>query len=147
MIVGFTGTRRGMSPQQYNAVCRLVDELHPIAAAHHGDCVGADRDFHLLVASRVFGCEIHAHPPDNPSLRARMPADVIHDPRPYLERDADIVDSSDVLIACPFERRERYRGSGTWSTIRFSRRAGKPLVIVYPQGDERRERWIGGTDR
>jgi hypothetical protein len=47
-----------------------------------------------------------------------------------------------VVIACPFERTEQQR-SGTWATVRMARKAGKPLVIVYPQGDERRERWFG----
>lgn len=140
MIVGFTGTRQGITRSQHDAICRIVDELHPVAEAHHGDCVGADRDFHLLVVSRV-GCETHVHPPSNPALRAWMPADVVHEPKPYLARDADIVAAGDVLIACPAQRQEQRRGSGTWATVRMARTAGLPVVIVYPTGDERRERW------
>jgi hypothetical protein len=45
MKVGFTGTRKGMTPQQRVAFAELVITLRP-TQAHHGDCVGADAEFH-----------------------------------------------------------------------------------------------------
>lgn len=60
-------------------------------------------------------------------------ADVVHEPRPPLERNRDVVDASDVLLACPGGMAEEQR-SGTWATIRYARKAGKPVVIVWPDG-------------
>jgi hypothetical protein len=51
--IGFTGTRHGMTPAQRHAVSQLIAELAAGAAftAHHGDCVGADAEFHDLCRS------------------------------------------------------------------------------------------------
>lgn len=139
MIVGFTGTRRAITEAQRDALVDLVQELEPIAEIHHGDCVGADAAFHRIAANWS-GCRFVVHPPDQPALRARMPGDLVLPPKPYLERDADIVAASDVVIACPYERAEQRR-SGTWATVRMARRAGVSLALVYPDGEVVRERW------
>ena len=52
-------------------------------------------------------------------------------PAPYLERNKEIVASSNLLIACPVGDKEELR-SGTWSTVRFARKICTELVIVYP---------------
>jgi hypothetical protein len=145
MIVGFTGTRHGMTAAQFWVVCEVLSGLLPIAEVHHGDCVGADADFHRAAACLT----VHAHPPTDERLRAFCDADVVHEARPYLARDADIVAASTVLIACPGERQEQRR-SGTWATVRMARKAGKPVVLIYSDGDVVRERWPGpseGDDR
>lgn len=49
-----------------------------------------------------------------------------------LDRNRDIVEAAEVLIACP-DGPERQR-SGTWATIRHALRVGKPVVIVWPDG-------------
>lgn len=143
-VVGFTGTRRMMTSEQRRAITRLLAGLFPFAEAHHGDCVGADATFHKIIDDQ-FGVTTVAHPPDNAVLWARMPADVVLAPKPYLDRDRDIVDASTVMIACPYQREEQQR-SGTWATIRMARKAGKPLAIVYPDGDVSRERWPEPVD-
>ncbi len=50
MKVGFTGTRKGMTEFQKTEVRRLLTEyMHGRdMEAHHGDCIGADTDFHNI---------------------------------------------------------------------------------------------------
>jgi hypothetical protein len=50
--------------------------------------------------------------------------------REYLQRNRDIVDATDVLLAAP-DGPERVR-SGTWSTVRYAYRAGRGVLLVMP---------------
>lgn len=130
--VGFTGTRTGMTPEQREQVGRWLDELQP-DEAHHGDCVGADREFHSLCFMREI--PIVAHPPEDSRHRAFSPhATRLMPPRPYLERNRDIVNVVDTMIAAPKESEEPVpaRGQGTWSAIRYARKAGKPVRVAWP---------------
>lgn len=129
--VGFTGTRSGMTGQQKDKVRYFLDIFFSAMFARHGDCVGADTQFHQLARSRGLGVTIH--PPSDPKLRAYNDGCVLP-PKPYLERNKDIVEWSDVVLATPGERDEVLR-SGTWSTIRYAKKLGKPVIIVYPDGD------------
>lgn len=99
--------------------------------AHHGDCIGADADFHRLAVLQ--GLKTHGHPPINPSKRAWCKFDEIENEKEYLDRNKDIVDATHFLIACPQTFEEELR-SGTWSTIRYARIQQKPGVIVWPDG-------------
>lgn len=133
MRIGFTGTQAGITPQQFDLLVEVLQELHEITEAHHGDCFGADWEFSNIVDA-IFGFgKIHLHPPFHTKKRAFARCDVKYDPKDYLDRNKDIVDATDVLIACPKEKKEILR-SGTWSTIRYSRKQGKPIVILYPDG-------------
>jgi hypothetical protein len=130
-VVGFTGSRKGMKPNQIKA-CRLI--LERAAEAHHGDCVGADAEFHELCL------ELHVpviiHPPDNDRHRAfcRDALEVLP-PKPYLERNMDIVDASEVLVAAPKERDRpvSLRGQGTWWTIGYANRRGCMTLHLVPR--------------
>lgn len=127
--VGFTGTREGMTkPQQH----RVAGILCWIGVTHfmHGDCVGADEQSHDL--ARMVGARIRVHPPIESGLRAHCRADVTAPARPYLDRNRDIVDNCRVLIAAPAGP-ETLR-SGTWATVRYARRIGKPVIVVMPDG-------------
>jgi hypothetical protein len=135
--VGFTGTQAGMSEEQRKAVTALLDKWKP-KEVHHGDCVGADEQFHkaaILVGCFYGGPVFHIHPPSNQSKRAFCAArnKVMHKKKPYLDRDRDVVDQSNVLIATPKEKTEQRR-SGTWYTIRYAKKRGKPIFIIYPDG-------------
>lgn len=101
--------------------------------AHHGDCLGADEEFHELVRETVPTAKIHGHPPLARRYRADCRFDVLHEEREYLERDHNIVDSCDVLIACPGEAHERIR-SGTWATVRYARKKDHRRVVISPDG-------------
>lgn len=140
--IGFTGTQKGMAGgRQIQAIIDLLRWCPQLQRVHHGDCVGADNEFDCLV--RMYAesehrehITVHVHPPTNNSKRAFCDvnrivlANVVHEPRPYLDRNKDIVVAVDFLIAAPFEQDEQLR-SGTWSTIRYARKIGKPHLVVY----------------
>lgn len=142
--VGFTGTQRGLEEPQLAALDRLLGDLayqHGSIELHHGDCVGADEVAHDLADNSCF--DITIHPPDDDSKRAFCTGGISRDPKPYLERNRDIVDESRILIACP-NGAERMR-SGTWSTIRYARtkiydELGNQLIyIITPFGEIKTE--------
>lgn len=148
--LGFTGTRSGMSPAQMVRMAEIIEGLNgpgilyglggPIAEVHHGDCVGADAEFDEICRER--GVRRVAHPglwQGEPSdYRAHCAADEIREPREYRDRNRDIVDAADVLFAAP-DGLERAR-SGTWSTVRYARNEGVPIVIVNRNGIAFRDR-------
>lgn len=145
--IGFTGSREGLTAPQHQSLVRLLDAFMAERGAttpdsvpqfHHGDCVGADAlsgD-----AAHAAGYEIHIHPPNMSGLRAycsnRYPAKV-YDVFPYLVRNKNIVDSTDILMATP-NGPETTR-SGTWSTVRYARKKSKEIWIVYPDGKVEKE--------
>lgn len=130
---GFTGTRSGLSvPQQ----AWLAKMLNGGTALHHGACVGADATAHSLADG--LGMSIVIHPPEDRSqvmdggdYRASQPLKVLP-PKAFLLRNRDIVESCDLLLACP-DGPERLR-SGTWATIRYARKRQRATVICYPDG-------------
>lgn len=125
--LGFTGTRDGMTFAQMLTVAHMVERCDEL---HHGDCVGADFDAHRLAMHHQKRVVIH--PPDNDRLRARCWANEFRDEKPYLDRNRDIVDESDVLIATPKETCEGK--GGTWYTVRYARKVGKEVNVVWPNG-------------
>lgn len=132
MELGFTGTQRGMTERQAIAVASLLDVLTPDGGhVHHGDCIGADAEFHALAVER--GLRVEIHPPLNESKRAFCKGDILWPPYHYLTRNQHIVDHSEVLIAAPWEEQEQRR-SGTWSTVRRARAKGIKVYLVFPSG-------------
>lgn len=136
--VGFTGTRRGMTAIQKEQVTKLVISLREsgYSIARHGMCVGADEDFHNIVRELEF--YVIGHPGVNsrgacPS-RGRTKPDLILEALPFIERNHIISDFSSVMIATPKALYEEFRGSGTWATIRYTKRQHRKLFIVYPTG-------------
>lgn len=134
LIVGFTGTRAGMSLDQQYAVWQL---LHARAfVAMHGCCVGADVEFDAIARSCPGLRHVHMLPCNVVRSRAFMtpgPIDVVDLPVPPLERDRTIATVAHVLIAAPREPNPNPR-SGTWATIRYARQVGTPIAIVLPDG-------------
>lgn len=131
--LGVTGTQRGLTDAQAAVAEAALDELRargPVTLLH-GDCVGVDAQLARL--ARRLGCLVAAFPPSNPSRRAYVPSDITYPPAPYLARNRSIVAASAVMWAFPGEAVERLR-SGTWATVRYARRAGRPLRIVGPDG-------------
>lgn len=129
--VGFTGTRKGMSRGQRDALLTFLKGANQSrkflgAVLHHGDCVGADAEANE-VADSLGMCTV-IHPPENPKHRAWCEADEYRYRKPYLERNRDIVDECDFLVAAPGGK-ERRR-SGTWATVRYARKQGKQVVIL-----------------
>lgn len=132
ITIGFTGTRQSLPSEQRESLRELVRRLDP-QQAHHGDCEGADYVFHHICASMQISIVIH--PPSIDTHRAYCVAtarDQLLRPLPYLERNKNIVNMCDFLIAAP-EGEEKTR-SGTWSTVRYARKMKKAIYIVYPDG-------------
>lgn len=139
MIVGFTGTQRGMTGAQKFTIGTMLSDTESITFAVHGDCIGSDCEFDYLCAIRSIN--IIAHPCDIEAKRAHC--EELHAeypyyfharaPRPPLERNQTIVDEVDVLIVAPAGFEEEVR-SGTWATVRRARRRGIPIFIVLPDG-------------
>ncbi len=136
MILGFTGTRSGMREAQRKRVERIIDELSPSLAVH-GDCLGADSQFHTLCRDRRIPIEIYPCNLHNQRAYSEY-ARHIHPPKDPIVRNHDIVDCCDVLLATPRGSREVIR-SGTWATIRYATKRGKKICMVYPDGSFRRE--------
>lgn len=128
MKVGFTGTQIGMSEAQKLQFVQDLLLLNP-TEFHHGDCVGADADAHDIVREFFPGCKIVSHPPTIRSKRAFKKADEYREPKDYLARNKDIVDETDVLFGSPKSDEEELR-SGTWSTIRYSRKQNKEPIVL-----------------
>jgi hypothetical protein len=133
IIVGFTGTREGMTTYQKNAIRQMMIDVN-VLMGHHGDCIGGDEEFDYICHD--FELPVHLHPPDDPRYRAFcMDFYRTEEPRPYLVRNRVIVNSVNLLIAAPKETFEPMaaRGQGTWSTIRYARQVGRLLRIVWPE--------------
>lgn len=129
--VGFSGTREGMTYNQLITVEDLLWDLN-IQKVHHGDCLGADADFHRL--ARIQGLYVIGHPPVKDKLRAYCEFDEIRVAKNYLERDRDIVDESAWIIVTPrgFEEEKK---SGTWYTARYAYSQSKSVAVVWPDGN------------
>lgn len=130
MIVGFTGTQRGMNSEQWLTLWRMLCDRAP-GDFHEGDCIGADAQ--AAFAAREAGFRIVSHPPTLDVKRAFFPADEVRPALPYMERNCNIVDAAQEVIATPGEFQMQVR-SGTWSTVRYARRSGKPVYVVLPDG-------------
>jgi len=136
MKIGFTGTQENIAVAQYDLLVAVISEMTEMTEAHHGDCIGADLTFHLIVEDTMPDVKIHRHIPENQTKRAKYSTCgtyVDYEPKPYLERNHDIVDMTDILIACPKDEKEVLR-SGTWATIRYARKLKRPIVIIWKDG-------------
>ena len=129
--LGFTGTRKGMTDEQRTVFTAQLVICNP-HEFHDGDCTGADEEAHAIVREYV-GCRMIGHPPDNDKARAHCMYDMNFLPKPYLDRNRDIVDDVDRMIATPDTMEEKERG-GTWYTIRYARKQSRKLTIIYPDG-------------
>lgn len=120
MRVGFTGTRRGMSPHQKRQLREALNwfglygwhHKEPMEL-HEGEASGADREAKDVVQECRYGWDVVPHLPNG-------------DP---LARNRRIVAAVDVLIAAPETDEETLR-SGTWATVRYARQKGIPVVFL-----------------
>ena len=133
--IGFTGTQRGMTDAQGERVLELLH--HRDFYAHHGCCVGANEHFDLIARRCPHLRGLVFHPCNLPNKQFKFAREILRDAvRPIkdpLARNRDIVAECAAIIATPKEAQMQMR-SGTWSTIRYARAAGKPLAIVLPNG-------------
>jgi len=128
--VGFTGSRLGLTPQQKTQIALEVRKINPHLVIH-GDCIGADYDFDCIAKDLEIRRKIK--PCNLKDQRAFCEAEFIEEPKAPLERNRDIVDECDILLAAPGSKNEIHR-SGTWSTIRYATKTKKNLIVFYTDG-------------
>jgi hypothetical protein len=138
MNIGFTGTQKDINPKQFDRLMGLLTILRP-HEVHHGDCVGADTRLHEIVEflnheNPNYQIEIHVHPPIEESKRSNRIGHMNYVQKEYLVRNHDIVDASDIVIACPKENKEKQR-SGTWATYRYATKLGRETYLLLPNGE------------
>jgi hypothetical protein len=130
--VGFTGTRFGVTNLQLARMRDLLSALGPFVVVHHGDCIGADAQLHAIARAR--GWRVVVHPgPDGDNDRAGCDHDELRAPLTHMKRNKAIVVESHRVMAVPKHMTAQPYG-GTWKTIEMTRKAKKPLVIVFPDG-------------
>lgn len=143
VVVGFTGTRFGMTEAQRVELINALRQLQP-DEFHHGDCIGADVEAAYIVwgeplnpdprkSTRV-DTKIICHPPVDESSRGFFPHNSgMRPPLPFLQRNKAIVEASTWVIACPREAKHQTRG-GTWFTIDYAHDRRKPCLTICPDG-------------
>lgn len=137
IVYGFTGSRAEPSDESKSWLQVLLARSaasNPIIL-HHGDCIGADAFSHQVALDLNFDGVV-VHPPENPAYRAycgmreysRTVIQILP-VKPYMPRNRDIVEASQLMLALP--DRPHCTRSGTWSTVRYALRTGK-MVLVPP---------------
>jgi hypothetical protein len=119
VIVGFTGTREGMSREQADQLGFVLAILMGAARSgppefHYGTHEGVQlrADEEAAETARAYGFRLRPH-------HARRGEE--------LARDRRMVAAIDVLVAAPLSDREEQR-SGTWATVRYMRASRKPVI-------------------
>lgn len=136
--VGVTGTQEGLTKEQFTAAEFLIKFLN-ISTLHHGDCIGADEQLDNI--ARNVGLNRSIHPPKNDSKRAYCHLNhegmfnkfTLFPEKEYLDRNHDIVDDSELILAFPKGFSEELR-SGTWATVRYAIKQGRLVLVVFPDG-------------
>lgn len=137
MRISFTGTREGMTQRQKEAFEILVlyfcNPPLSFTVLTHGGAEGADTDAHNI-ARKITRAYIQIRPCNQERQRFWIEHNEgygIFHPKLPLERNRDIVDDGQILIATPQTLKEELR-SGTWATIRYARKRGKPVIVLDP---------------
>lgn len=145
MKLGVTASRRGLTDAQKKTARELIAGLQDLTEMHHGCCVGGDcelADITLIVNSDT---QIIAHPGqsarsgdnewlDQPHLGA---ADEVRPTKTHFARNRDIVNETDLLVACPGEKwdwPEVPKHGGTAYTVWYATHNNRPVWVIYPDG-------------
>lgn len=150
MILGFTGSQSGMTSFQRETFASILS-IHKVTELHHGDCIGSDEQAHKIAYDE--GITIFSiHPPSNHNKRAFCFDDQQltkfnhilteykeyddarvrwYPVKSYLERNKEIVDAVEIMVATPKEYQHTLR-SGTWQTIRYGWQVKKHIIIIPP---------------
>lgn len=139
IVVGFTGTRSGMTDTQAASVRQILHVLGDASPdkkleCRHGDCVGADAQFHASALS--IGARVVVHPPLDPSDQAHC-VDYFarRPPLPNMKRNREIVLASEFVIAAPYaDKPVGKHPGGTWRTVDIARKERRSLVVCFRDG-------------
>jgi len=133
MHLGITGTRKGLTEAQFDQLKEFIIEIDEVTHLHEGDCIGVDQQITIMFQDLRPDVRVICHPPIRIGTKAFGAYDETREPKGYISRDKDIVDESQYLWACP-DGPERVR-SGTWTTVRYARKQGLLICIIYPDGE------------
>jgi hypothetical protein len=131
--LAFSGSRFGMHSLQYSTFNNLLWDLWPEIFIH-GCCRGADLEAHLSVRQILKALvKIHVYP-STAKTQAPIPqdCDVVHERQDPLHRNCLIVAEGDELLVTP--RGGEELRSGTWHAVRYARKLGRTIHIVWPNG-------------
>ncbi len=137
MILGFTGTREGMNDSQKDHLREFLSAYaSEIETVVHGDCVGADTEFHALVREVLPEARIELRPgisgrDGSAKTRAYNKGDHLHDSMPYAQRDRAIVDQCTYLIGAPLDTAA---SSGSMRTLRYAAKVRKQGMVLLREG-------------
>jgi hypothetical protein len=127
--VGFVGVRGGLTYAQFRALSRvLIDRDLPGAVTGvvdvvRGDDGWGDADFDRIARWMT----------PTPNLVVVGAPDPSGPPAAAAVRNRAVVDACDLVVACPPGAVEEPR-SRTWAAVRYARRVGRPVVLIYPNG-------------
>lgn len=127
--VGFVGVRGGLTYAQFRALSRiLIDRDLPgavsgVEAIVHGADGWGDGDFDRIARWMT----------PTPQLVIVGRAGEGGPPASAAARNRAVVNACDLLLACPPVAVEETR-SRTWAAVRYARRVGRPVVLLYPDG-------------
>lgn len=134
-IVGMTGTQEGMTFEQVASMAQFLAQFRSFVG-HHGDCIGADAQFDGIARAALGFEHMVIHPCSLTDKRAHCtigPRDVLRGAFGPLQRNEHIVRESELLVATPKEDHMILR-SGTWTTVRYAIKVGKPVWVILPNG-------------
>jgi hypothetical protein len=137
-VLGFTGTsKRPPTPVQIAALDDILAEFWDkgYRTLVHGEARNADSLANDM--ARAKGYYTYGRPTTISDNRCEV--DARAEPKRPLDRDWDIVEEANTLVAVPANQKEEVR-SGTWATVRYARKLNAPVVIIKPNGDVDRER-------
>ena len=134
--IGISGTRKGSTASQQMQLNHWLYNLKEDGSLifHHGDCVGVDEEAAEFAWS--LGYRIIKHP-GLPKGRwtAYSPYGETLEPKDYIERNHDIVDSCSIMLILPAQQEEIQR-SGTWSTYRYAKKLQRQIILLLPNRQE-----------
>jgi predicted Rossmann fold nucleotide-binding protein DprA/Smf involved in DNA uptake len=146
-ILGFTGTREGMTSRQRPAVALRIAGLRPRVFLH-GGAPGADTEVHYDILEyvnlpaaaviEIYLCNTKQRDYWKDKYATFMSGRnlIVHPIMKALARNKVIASRCDHLLATPATSEEQQR-SGTWATIRYARKRRKPVTIIDPDGTVR----------
>jgi hypothetical protein len=122
----------------YDEVRRRLAELKAAGATtfNHGLCIGADEQ--AAAIADELGYYVVAFPgyssknPGSRLFRSEFQGnDETRPEKTCTARDRDIVNESDLMLGAPKTPEEQLR-SGTWTTLRYAKKVGRPREVIDP---------------
>lgn len=122
-----------MADAQREGVAEFLRVNSPMVI-HHGDCIGADSQFHDSALLLPKPPRIETHPCNLTKFRAYRKADFVHSVKSPKDRNKDIAWDCEQLLAAPETTADKSPHSGTWQTIRLALSFKKTITVIWPNG-------------